>query len=111
MPTAAGPWPRLRKRSGPSPLELRLKKMIESTPGLDVHPHSPSGATTHAVLFTASGDIMGNAHQATPDPNSGWTARAFIIGDERTLRAGHVCEFEQLPVLIKELVADAGKLR
>ena len=112
MPNKTPRWPRLRSGNGPSPLELELKAMITSMPGLSVEQGSPSGPYCHAVLFiTDDQEFMGNAHQATPDPNSGWTARALVPGGGyESLREGHVSEFNQLPELITTLLATVRTL-
>lgn len=108
---ALGPWPRLTKGNGQSPLEKQLKATIKAIPNIEVHPHSPSGPFVHAVLFTGPGGIVGNAHQTTPTPGSGWTARAFVSGVPRSYQEAATADFHELPGLITQLVTDAGKLR
>lgn len=91
-----------------SVLGAELREIADDHPGVSVHPNSPVGPYTRAVLWTArvSGrQLRGQALWDTDGGSGRWTVRAFDEADPAgTLQVVHPPSKSGIPLAIHEVL-------
>lgn len=91
-----------------SELGAELRAIANAHPGVSVHPNSPVGPYTRAVLWTATVAGRQLRGQALWDTDDGgrWTVRAFDEANpEGTLQVAHPTSKAGIPPAITQVLA------